>query len=468
MVRIQSYSKLIKATVIIGDTLLCGVIFELFCFFLAGTHWEKILSAPKAQIILTLLLCYVLCSMKRSVILYKRKVYAYQIVTLVFLNVFYFAVLSGAILAIGQYMDVWSYFFLGYIVVLFVCIVSFRLLLRFFIKNSRLKGNNLHSVVLVGSTENNLQLYYELTAQPWSGYKVVGYFDYQPNPAFPEECTYLGKPQEVVGFLKKRTYIRSLFCCLSSEHKDVIVPMINYCENNLVHFYSVPDVRRYLKRHMHFEMLGNVPILYIRQEPLAQPENRLLKRMFDILFSLLFLCTLFPVIYLIIGTAIKITSPGPIFFKQKRSGEAGKEFWCYKFRSMRVNKDSDTMQATKNDPRKTKLGNFLRKSNIDELPQFINVLLGSMSVVGPRPHMLKHTEEYSKLVDKYMVRHLIKPGITGWAQINGFRGETKELWQMEGRVERDIWYLEHWTFMLDLYIIYKTVKNAIQGEKAAY
>lgn len=110
----------------------------------------------------------------------------------------------------------------------------------------------------------------------------------------------------------------------------------------------------------------------------------------------------------------------------------------------------------------------MRKSNIDELPQFINVLLGDMSVVGPRPHMLKHTEEYSKLIDKYMVRHLVKPGITGWAQITGFRGETKELWQMEGRVERDIWYLEHWTFMLDLYIIYKTVKNAVKGEKEAY
>lgn len=135
---------------------------------------------------------------------------------------------------------------------------------------------------------------------------------------------------------------------------------------------------------------------------------------------------------------------------------------------MRVNKDSDKLQATKNDPRKTRLGNFMRKSNIDELPQFINVLLGDMSVVGPRPHMLKHTEEYSKLIDKYMVRHLVKPGITGWAQITGFRGETKELWQMEGRVERDIWYLEHWTFMLDLYIIYKTVKNAVKGEKEAY
>ena len=135
---------------------------------------------------------------------------------------------------------------------------------------------------------------------------------------------------------------------------------------------------------------------------------------------------------------------------------------------MRVNKDSDKVQATLNDPRKTRLGNFMRKTNIDELPQFINVLLGDMSVVGPRPHMLKHTEEYSKLIDKYMVRHLVKPGITGWAQVTGFRGETKKLWQMEGRVERDIWYLEHWTFMLDLYIIYKTVKNAVKGEKEAY
>ena len=135
---------------------------------------------------------------------------------------------------------------------------------------------------------------------------------------------------------------------------------------------------------------------------------------------------------------------------------------------MRVNKDSDKVQATLNDPRKTRLGNFMRKTSIDELPQFINVLLGDMSVVGPRPHMLKPTEEYSKLIDKYMVRHLVKPGITGWAQVTGFRGETKELWQMEGRVERDIWYLEHWTFMLDLYIIYKTVKNAVKGEKEAY
>lgn len=312
-----------------------------------------------------------------------------------------------------------------------------------------------------------VELYEEMTADPTSGFKVVGYFAEHPSDNYPKECHYLGTPQEVIPYLKK-SKAEQLYCGLASSHSKEILPIISYCENNLIHFYSVPNVRNYLKRRMHLELIGNVPVLDIRQEPLAQPENRLAKRLFDIVFSLLFLCTIFPIIFIIIGLAIKITSPGPIFFKQKRSGEENKEFWCYKFRSMRVNKDSDKVQATLNDPRKTRLGNFMRKTSIDELPQFINVLLGDMSVVGPRPHMLKHTEEYSKLIDKYMVRHLVKPGITGWAQVTGFRGETRELWQMEGRVERDIWYLEHWTFMLDLYIIYKTVKNAVKGEKEAY
>lgn len=180
------------------------------------------------------------------------------------------------------------------------------------------------------------------------------------------------------------------------------------------------------------------------------------------------LCTLFPIIFLIVGVTIKITSPGPIFFRQKRNGLNNKEFWCYKFRSMKVNKESDTLQATLNDPRKTKFGDFMRRTNIDELPQFINVLLGDMSIVGPRPHMLKHTEEYSKIINKYMVRHFIKPGITGWAQVTGFRGETRELEDMEGRVKADIWYMEHWSFLLDLYIMYKTVANALHKDKQAY
>ena len=146
----------------------------------------------------------------------------------------------------------------------------------------------------------------------------------------------------------------------------------------------------------------------------------------------------------------------------------GKDFYCLKFRSMHVNKDADRLQATKDDPRKYPFGNFMRKANIDELPQFWNVLRGDMSIVGPRPHMLAHTEQYSQLIDKYMVRHFVKPGVTGWAQVTGFRGETKELWQMEGRVKRDIWYMEHWSIWLDIRIIWLTIKTIFIHDKNAY
>lgn len=235
-----------------------------------------------------------------------------------------------------------------------------------------------------------------------------------------------------------------------------------------MHFYSVPNVRTYLHKRMYFNMMGSVPYLSLREDPLSRTGNRILKRTFDIVFSLAFLCTLFPIILLIVTIITKLTMPGPIFFRQKRNGQNDKEFYCYKFRSMKVNAQADSLQATKDDPRKTRWGNIMRKTSIDELPQFINVLLGDMSVVGPRPHMLKHTEEYSKLINKYMVRHFVKPGITGWSQVTGYRGETKELKDMEGRIRGDIWYIEHWSFGLDLFIIYKTVANAIHGEKNAY
>jgi putative colanic acid biosynthesis UDP-glucose lipid carrier transferase len=193
----------------------------------------------------------------------------------------------------------------------------------------------------------------------------------------------------------------------------------------------------------------------------------MLKRCFDIVLSLVFLiptAIIFPFIFII----IKIQSPGPVLFKQKRTGLDGNTFNCLKFRSMHVNKDADRLQATENDPRKFPFGNFMRKTNIDELPQLLNVLKGDMSIVGPRPHMLAHTELYAALVEKYMVRHFVKPGITGWAQVTGFRGETKELWQMEGRVKRDIWYMENWSIWLDIRIIWITAKTIFIHDKHAY
>lgn len=365
-------------------------------------------------------------------------------------------------------MNICSLFFPAYISTLFLLLSLFRLTFRDILKRFRSQGKNIRYVVLVGSTSNNIEMYHELSDDPSTGYKVNGYFDDKPNPEMPSQCCYLGRPEEVQNYLKKNSYIHYLFCCLPSHRSEIIVPIINYCENHLVHFYSVPNLHNYLHNRVYFNMMGNVPYLSLRQDPLSRTENKLLKRTFDIVFSLLFLCTLFPIILIIVTIITKLTMPGPIFFRQKRNGLNDKEFYCYKFRSMKVNAEADTLQATKDDPRKTRWGNIMRKTNIDELPQFINVLLGDMSVVGPRPHMLKHTEEYSKLINKYMVRHFVKPGITGWSQVTGYRGETKELKDMEGRVIGDIWYIEHWSFWLDIYIIYKTVRNAIHGEKNAY
>ena len=196
--------------------------------------------------------------------------------------------------------------------------------------------------------------------------------------------------------------------------------------------------------------------------------NMILKRAFDIAFSLCFLCLLFPFILIFVFVITELTMPGKLFFVQKRTGLNGKTVKCYKFRSMKQNAHADEHQAVKGDKRITRWGQIMRKTSLDETPQFINVLLGDMSVVGPRPHMLKHTVKYSALIDGYMKRHDVKPGVTGWSQVNGFRGETKELADMENRVRYDMWYISHWRFALDIKIILKTMTICFGNDKNAY
>ena len=469
----DAYNKLISLIVILGDILICELTFlgltKLTGMDVKPGHFT--LAENNLQTMLILMLCYAICATQTGVVLYRRKAYAYEVVTCVVKNVVYFGLLSGIILIAGQFIHAWRpmyLLYLLYLLTILVLITAYRLMLRFAIKQYRTRGGNLRFVVLVGSGSNMRELFHELTDHSWAGYRVLGYFDFTENPEFSKECPYLGKPQTVIRYLKEKQGTHFLYCSLPSKEAATIVPIIRYCENNLVHFFSVPNVHNYLHNRMYFNMIGNVPYLSLRRDPLSRTGNQILKRTFDIVFSLTFLCTLFPVIFLIVAVITKTTMPGPIFFKQKRNGLNDKEFYCYKFRSMKVNADADRVQATKDDPRKTKWGNIMRKTSIDELPQFINVLLGDMSVVGPRPHMVKHTEEYSKLINKYMVRHFVKPGITGWSQVTGYRGETKELKDMEGRIRGDIWYIEHWSFWLDIYIIYKTVANAIGGEKNAY
>ena len=468
MQEVQRFNKVLKSCVLLGDLILLNLLLWGFYLFFGNRFWcENCGSILQGMALITL--CYLLCNMHSGVILHRSVVRPEQIMIRVLRNMVPFVLLSVCLLLLFHFEFSHSRLFGLFYIVLILIIVSYRLAFRYFLELYRKQGGNVRKVILIGSHENMQELYHAMTDDPTSGYRILGYFEDFPSDRYPSDVSYLGHPQEVSNFLEQNVGgVDQLYCSLPSARSAEIVPIINYCENHLVRFFSVPNVRNYLKRRMHFEMLGNVPVLSIRREPLELLENRIVKRTFDIVCSTLFLCTVFPFIYIIVGIAIKMSSPGPVFFKQKRSGEDGKEFWCYKFRSMRVNTQCDTLQATEHDPRKTRIGEIIRKTSIDELPQFINVLKGDMSIVGPRPHMLKHTQEYSLLINKFMVRHFVKPGITGWAQVTGYRGETKELWQMEGRVMRDIWYIEHWTFLLDLYIMYKTVYNAIHGEKEAY
>lgn len=460
---------LLRWAVILNDLVILNLLLTVF-YWLSPGLYPALASTEYHLVYFVFNVIYLLCVSWKKPVVYMRKVRPEEIVARSFVTVFWFGILSFLTIDyLEGHLFSWAWVFTFY-PALWVGILVGRLVARYFIRRYRRLGRNLRSVIFVGSGLNMLDLYGEMMNDPSTGYRILGYFDDQPVEHFP--LPYLGKVNEVIPYLRNMpispTAPPRLYCCLPSVRVSEIMELINYCENHLIRFCSVPNVRNYLRRTMRMTLMGDVPVLYMREEPLRQPINRFVKRLFDIVFSLTFLCTLFPFIYLFVSIVTKITSPGPVFFKQKRNGLNGKEFYCYKFRSMKVNKDADRLQATKDDPRKTKFGNFLRKSSIDELPQFINVLLGDMSVVGPRPHMLKHTEEYSALINKYMVRHLLKPGITGWAQVNGCRGETKELYQMEDRIRKDIWYVENWSFWLDLRIIYMTVRNAIRGEANAY
>lgn len=459
-------SKLMVFGVILGDLILMNTLFTILYHLWLHASKGPIFSGGYCEMVSFNTLCYIASTYYNSVVLHLRKTRRLNIIAKVTKNCAKFAIISIAFIALAGYDAISTRFmilfhFTNYILLIIWRIICHRIVLYF-----RSHGRNSTSCIYLGSSSSIRELYAE-QAHKSTGYRVLGYFDDEPDEKMNQDIPYLGKLDTVIEYLDNHR-IDNIYSSLPSSKSQLIMQTIHWSEQNFAHFFHVSHMRNYLHHRMTLDTVGDVPVLSLHASPLNDFDNRLIKRTFDLVMSGLFLFTVFPFIYLIVGSIIKITSPGPIFFKQKRNGINGKEFWCYKFRSMKVNKDADKIQATKNDPRKTKFGDFMRKTNIDELPQLINVFLGDMSLVGPRPHMLKHTEEYSQLIDDYMVRHFVKPGITGWAQVTGFRGETKELHQMEGRVKADIWYLEHWSFLLDLLCIYKTFANIIIGEKNAY
>ncbi len=259
--------------------------------------------------------------------------------------------------------------------------------------------------------------------------------------------------------------VEEVFVSIDSHRMNDVTDLIKEGEKQCVRLKFVPDMTA-LESNFRFDRMGDFTVLCARSEPLEAIENRFKKRLFDIIVSVFVVVFILSWLYPLMAIIIKIQSPGPVLFKQLRSGRDNKPFWCYKFRSMRMNDESDNRQASAGDDRVTPIGRFMRRTSIDEFPQFLNVLFGYMSVIGPRPHMISHTEQYRKIIDKYMVRQFLKPGISGLAQVNGFRGETKDTRLMEKRVENDISYMENWSLMLDVRIVFLTIINVFRGDGA--
>lgn len=455
----------IRYLIVCGEIVALNIaLLTMYAFYYSTTHQ---IPPHYKRLMLLITLVYVICERLFPSRLEYRFVGRDKIAIALMANLSAFIAASLMVLWVFRWPLMMWQFMVPFYAFVVVFVTSYRWGTRQMINYFRLKGRNTMSVLFIGNIQIASELYKQMAERSESGFRVLGYFWKEERRDVTTE-NYLGHQEDAVAYIQEHPHIHNVYCMLPSSENELINRIIQTCEQNLVRYNHIPDSFNYQRHNMAFALIANTPIFRIHYEPLTFLLNRVAKRAFDIVFSVLVLTIIFPWVLLVVGTLIKLSSPGPIFFRQKRSGMEGKEFECLKFRSMKVNVDSDSVQATKDDPRKTRIGEFIRKTSIDELPQFINVLKGEMSVVGPRPHMLKHTEEYSQLISSYMVRHFAKPGITGWAQVTGSRGETQELWQMEERVKKDIWYIEHWSMMLDFYIIVRTITNALKGEQNAY
>ena len=355
-------------------------------------------------------------------------------------------------------MRVYAYFYLIFYLSLAVWWITSRKIIKLF----RRRGRNFKRIIIIGWNGTAKMLYDEILSDPGYGYKILGIFDNEEHA----DRAMTGTLQEIEDFVVANN-IDEIYCAQPSEEENV-GDIIKIADRHDVQFFYVPLISGFMTTSFSLTSMGNLPIMVYRPNPLQFWLYRLIKRIFDICFSLVVIALVSVTVLIPIIFAIKLSSRGPVLFKQRRTGYRGRDFTCLKFRTMKVNSQADTVQATKDDPRKTRVGDFLRRTSLDELPQFLNVLWGDMSVVGPRPHMVSQTNEYKKLIDKYMVRHIIKPGITGLAQVSGYRGQTEELWQMQKRVEYDVTYIENWSLWLDVKIIIRTIVNAILGEKNAF
>lgn len=343
-----------------------------------------------------------------------------------------------------------------------VLITIFKFLLFYYLKEYRIiTGSNFRNTVIIGYTPESIRLKDFFETRNDYGYRFLGYFsDRKSNQNIK------GKLADLKPFIIENG-VHEIYCSLNEISNEKLKDLVCFADENNKTIKFIPDTKEIFSKNLKIDYYEMFPVLSLQQTMLHDPTTKIFKRIFDIVFSLIVIIGFLSWLIPILAILIKLESRGPVFFKQGRPGMDENEFFCYKLRSMRINRTTE-VEASKNDPRVTKMGKFMRKTSLDEMPQFLNVLLGDMSVVGPRPHLWSQNKAYSKKIKKYMIRHCVKPGITGLAQVSGYRGEIEKDRDMVHRIKFDVFYIENWSLILDLKIIFQTVVNIFKGEEKAY
>jgi len=461
----RQFDRYLQITLIVLDLImlnlvffLCQIIFaESIHYNTSDAYFRYLTFANSSWLLLSFFLrTYALSNILKFENFTKRTIQAYLVwIILVLFYLFFYRELSISRLFILSTTG-------GFGLALLLNRFIYLGILRYF-RNSELL---IKKVLILGynDTAKKLTNYFE---QDGLNMQILGYIEDDNNISELSHYPVLANISETLRIAKEME-VEEIFSTITPEQNKSIYDLMYQSEKECIRFRIVPNLSIFITREVHIEYFGDLPVLSLRKEPLDDVGNRIKKRVLDITASLLVTIFILSWMIPIIGLLILLESGRPIFFKQLRTGKNKKPFYCIKFRSMKPNKDADLKQATQHDNRVTSFGGFLRKSSLDEFPQFINVLRGEMSLVGPRPHMIKHTTDYSKVVDEYMVRQFIKPGITGWAQINGYRGEITNPEQIKMRVNKDLWYLENWTLWLDLKILFLTIYYIFKGDTKAY
>ncbi|MEI8109549.1 MAG: undecaprenyl-phosphate glucose phosphotransferase [Chitinophagia bacterium] len=452
------------------DAPVVGISYLIATRFNAG---QGIISTDRYTILFTiisLILWYIAASFTRLYADRRSNKFSEEIIFIIYTIILFTILLSSASFFLAEYVKFSVNFFPVYLLILFGLLTLTKYIVRKNVHSAIFQGKLLDNVLIVGCTPAALDFYETINKYYYYGYKCIGFLDNHQGKL--NGCDYLG-PVDNLSIMLRDKRIDEVVIALPDSDAEEIQYCIEVCD-----FYStkariIPNLHQYATSNIQVNNIGLMPIINVRELPLDKKENQLLKTVFDRLFSICFFAFIGWWFLPLIALAIKISSRGPIIFKQERWGLNNEKIICYKFRTM-VAESSDIdengfyRQAGKKDPRVTKLGMLLRKTNMDELPQFWNVLLGNMSVVGPRPHPTPLNLESMHTVENYMLRHLVKPGITGWAQVNGYRGETKVPGSMQRRINFDLYYIHRWTFWLDCQIILQTIINIIRGDQNAY